>query len=245
MFNKLLLAASALLATSFVADASMAPSYPSPGTVWKSGQQYDILWADDGASPSIASGWKDFKIDFMTGDNNQQVFLSNVASNLDGTKITKYTWTAPEVKPNAAIYFFMFTNGAGQSAWTTRFGITGADGQLATPEHATQPTGEKIPWGVGALASGGSSVAANSTSPAPSSSAPVSVANAAATVSPSSDASAAAATTDASAAATTDASPAAASVSPSTASKPSNGAVSLTRPLAGIAMAAVAAGILM
>jgi hypothetical protein len=32
--------------------------------------------------------------------------------------------------------------GAGQSAWTTRFGITGADGQLATPEHATQPTGK-------------------------------------------------------------------------------------------------------
>ncbi|SAM00483.1 hypothetical protein [Absidia glauca] len=242
MLNKLILAATALLATSLVTEASMAPSYPSPGTVWKSGQQYDILWADDGTSPSITSGWKDFKIDFMTGDNNQQVFLSNVASNLDGTKITKYTWTAPEVKPNAAIYFFMFSNGAGQSAWTTRFGITGADGQLATPEHATQPTGEKIPWGVGALASGaGNSTATpagNATEPAvaaSSSSASVSVANAAASASPATESSAAPAAGQSSSAAV---SPAAAS------SKPSNGAGSLTRPLAGIAMAAVAAGIL-
>lgn len=53
MFNKLILAATALLASSLLSEATMAPSYPSPGTVWKSGQQYDILWGktdidDDG-----------------------------------------------------------------------------------------------------------------------------------------------------------------------------------------------------
>ncbi|ORZ10866.1 hypothetical protein BCR42DRAFT_422217 [Absidia repens] len=249
MFNKLILAASALLATSFVADASMAPSYPSPGTVWKSGQQYDILWADDNAAPSIASGWKDFKIDFMTGDNSQQVFLSNVASNLDGTKISKFTWTAPEVKPNAAVYFFMFSNGK-DSAWTTRFGITGADGVLAEPEHATQPTGEKIPWGTGALASGGgnSTASGNSTQSAVSSSASAAASGAASSpaVSAASDASSSvAASSSASGASGASAAGSSSSASAAASSdKAENGAGSLARPLAGFAIAAVAAGIL-
>ncbi|CAO3585989.1 unnamed protein product [Absidia cylindrospora] len=243
MFNKLILAASALLATSFVVDAAMAPSYPSPGTVWKS--------ADDNTAPSIASGWKDFKIDFMTGDNSQQVFLSNVATNLDGTKISKFTWTAPEVKPNAAVYFFMFSNGK-DSAWTTRFGITGADGVLAEPEHATQPTGEKIPWGTGALASGSSNTTAsgNSTQPAVSSSP-----SAAASGSAVSSSGAAAAASDASSSVPasssgSDASGISAAGSSSSASaaaaseKANSGAGSLARPLTGLAIAAVAAGVL-
>ncbi|KAI8092659.1 uncharacterized protein BX664DRAFT_327837 [Halteromyces radiatus] len=236
MFNKLILAATTLLASSFVADASMAPSYPSPGTVWKAGQQYDILWADDSTSPSIASGWKDFKIDFMTGDNNNQIFITNVASNLDGTKISKYTWTAPEVNPNSAIYFFMFTNTAGNSAWTTRFGISGPNGELTPPEHATQPTGEKIPWGVGALASGNStSSASNSTqsSIASSASASVSVSASSSPVSASSSPSASASPAAASSSGT--------STAAAASNKPSNAAGSLTRPLAGVAMAAAAA----
>ncbi|KAI8343171.1 hypothetical protein BC941DRAFT_410599 [Chlamydoabsidia padenii] len=242
MLNKLLLAATALLASTLLSEATMAPSYPSPGTVWKSGQQYDILWDDDKTSPSIATGWKDFKIDFMTGDNNQQIFLTNVASNLDGTKITKYTWTAPEVKPNAAIYFFMFTNAAGDSAWTTRFGITGADGQLATPEHATQPTGEKIPWGVGALAAGGNSTApaGNSTQPA------TSAASSSASVSSSSSSAAASSSVVVSTSPSSDSASVAGGSSSASAAKPSNAAGTLTRPLAGgFAMAAVVAGLLL
>ncbi|KAI8060896.1 hypothetical protein BC940DRAFT_311090 [Gongronella butleri] len=222
MLSQLILAATALVASSFTAEATMAPSYPSPGTTWKEGQQYTILWADDGTSPSIAQGWKSFKIDFMTGDNNNQTFLENVASNLDGTAISNYTWTAPAVNPHSAIYFFMFTNSAGQMAWTTRFGITGADGQLTAPAHATQPTGEKIPWGTGALVAGGAS---NSTaSSAAASSAPASSSAAASgSASVSSSGSAAAAS-----------------------SSTKSGAATLTRPVAaGVAVAAVAAGLLL
>ncbi|KAI7898184.1 uncharacterized protein BX663DRAFT_269628 [Cokeromyces recurvatus] len=131
--------------------ANMAPSYPEPGTVWKSGNSYEITWVNDKHSPSIAKAWKDFRIDFMTGDNMNQKFLINVAKNLDGTKIKSFNWTVPEVEPHAAIYFFKFSNGKGQDAWTTRFAITGQDGKLFRPQKSTQPDGAKIPWGIGKL----------------------------------------------------------------------------------------------
>jgi hypothetical protein len=144
-----IIVASTILST--LVSANMAPSYPEPGTIWKTGQEYQITWFNDKKSPSIEKGWRNFKIDFMTGDNNRQKFLKNVAENLDGRTVKTFNWTAPEVEPNAAVYFFMFTNEKGEHAWTTRFGIAGADGKLVKPEHATQPDGANIPWGVGKL----------------------------------------------------------------------------------------------
>jgi hypothetical protein len=72
-------------------------------------------------------------LDFMTGDNNNQKFLKNVATvsvlisviymrlftkvyctqDLDASSIKSFNWTAPEVEPHAAVYFLMFTNGSG------------------------------------------------------------------------------------------------------------------------------------
>ncbi|KAG2198165.1 hypothetical protein INT46_002577 [Mucor plumbeus] len=95
--------------------------------------------------------WNKFKIDFMTGDNNSQRFLKNVARDLDAKSIKSFNWTAPDVEPHSAVYFLMFTNEKGENAWTTRFGITGPDGKLVSPENAVQPDGDKIPWGVGRL----------------------------------------------------------------------------------------------
>ncbi|KAI8639395.1 hypothetical protein BD408DRAFT_446055 [Parasitella parasitica] len=129
----------------------MAPNYPEPGTIWKSGQSYDITWFNDKQSPPMEKNWRKFKIDFMTGDNNSQKFLKNVARDLDASTIKSFNWTAPEVEPHAAVYFLMFTNEKGQNAWTTRFGIAGPDGKLVKPENAIQPDGAKIPWGVGKL----------------------------------------------------------------------------------------------
>ncbi|KAG1463180.1 hypothetical protein G6F56_005342 [Rhizopus delemar] len=109
---------------------------------------------DDKTGPE----WSKFKIDFMTGDNHNQKFLKNVAANLDATSnVSSLHWVAPQVEPNAAIYFFMFTNEKGEHAWTTRFGITGLDGKLSPPQHDTQPDGKKIPWGVGKLLKSGNS----------------------------------------------------------------------------------------
>ncbi|RCI01943.1 hypothetical protein CU098_007126 [Rhizopus stolonifer] len=139
------------LLCSFVC-ANMAPNYPEPGTVWKTGKQYTITWFDDKQSPHMKKSWKNFKIDFMTGDNDNQKFLQNVATNLDASKTNSFNWTAPEVEPHASVYFLMFTNG--ENAWTTRFGITGPEGKLDKPEHSTQPDGASIPWGVGKLVGG-------------------------------------------------------------------------------------------
>ncbi|KAL9537387.1 hypothetical protein MBANPS3_011818 [Mucor bainieri] len=99
----------------------------------------------------MEKAWNKFKIDFMTGDNNSQKFLKNVARNLDARTVKSFNWTAPEVEPHSAVYFLMFTNEKGQNAWTTRFGIAGPDGKLVKPENAVQPDGAKIPWGVGKL----------------------------------------------------------------------------------------------
>ncbi|KAG1148806.1 hypothetical protein G6F37_000953 [Rhizopus arrhizus] len=133
------------------AKANMAPSYPEPGTVWRSGEQYKIVWYDDKNLPSTSSEWRKFKIDFMTGENNRQKFLKNVAFGLDATKSNSLSWIAPEVEPHAPIYFFMFTNEKGDRTWTTRFSIVGSDGKLDAAEHDTQPDGTKVPWGVGKI----------------------------------------------------------------------------------------------
>ncbi|GAB5588546.1 hypothetical protein Unana1_03446 [Umbelopsis nana] len=157
-------------------SANMAPSTPAPGTIWTIGQPGLIQWANDATTPSIATAWKSFKIDFMTGDNANQVFLENVATGLDGTAATTYNWTCPNVDVHSAIYFFMFTSltDPTQMAWTTRFAIVGADGVQTAPANAAQPDGSKlngkdIPWGVGhvlnAAVSASASAATNSIIP--------------------------------------------------------------------------------
>ncbi|KAI8883390.1 hypothetical protein K501DRAFT_139970, partial [Backusella circina FSU 941] len=146
-----LIVATAAVAWIVQVNAGMAPSYPEPGTVWKTGQTYQIVWEEDKSKPSITEGWKDFKIDLMTGDNIQQKFLMNVATGLDGKKKKEYSFKAPEVHPPSAVYFLMFTNDKGDNAWTTRFAITGEDGELVAPENAEQPDGATIPWGIGKL----------------------------------------------------------------------------------------------
>ncbi|KAI8137889.1 hypothetical protein BJV82DRAFT_674332 [Fennellomyces sp. T-0311] len=139
------------LILSHLASASLAPSYPEPGTVWTVGKDYEIKWEEDGTKPSMAVGWKNFKIDLMTGDNMDQIFLTNVASNLSADGAQSFRWKVPDVAPYSPIYFFMFTNDKGENAWTTRFAIVGEDGNQEFPDNHIQPSGEKIPWGIGKL----------------------------------------------------------------------------------------------
>ncbi|KAI9499669.1 hypothetical protein BDB00DRAFT_12032 [Zychaea mexicana] len=167
---RLLITLGLSIALSHLANAALAPSYPEPGTVWTVGQEYDITWEDDGAKPSMKKGWKNFKIDLMTGDNMDQIFLTNVASNLSAAAgPPSFKYKAPSVEPYSPIYFFMFTNEDGENAWTTRFAIVGEDGKQEPPTNLKQPSGEKIPWGVGKLAVKAVSVddnASSSTEPA-------------------------------------------------------------------------------
>ncbi|KAI7855899.1 hypothetical protein BDC45DRAFT_505020 [Circinella umbellata] len=143
--------------------ATMAPNYPQPGTVWTAGKEYQITWADDGEGAKLPEGWTNFNIEFMTGDNINMIPLTSVATGVDASKGSTYTWTAPQVEPYSAVYFLQFTNDKGEKAWTTRFAIVAQDGETPAPEpEKTQPNGgENIPWGVGKLAGGTAPVASS------------------------------------------------------------------------------------
>ncbi|CAO3679411.1 unnamed protein product [Rhizopus stolonifer] len=140
-----------------IAEAAISPSYPQPGTIQVQGQSYDITWSFDGKNPS-----QTYQIDFMTGNNDDQKVLKTVAKGVSAS-LLKYPFIAPEVSPNSAIYFFMFTGSEGDQAWTTRFGITpDANTKLTTEPQTTQPNGDKIPWGIGKLVSSSNSTSSAS-----------------------------------------------------------------------------------
>ena len=85
-----------------------------------------------------------------TGSNQDFITLQTVAAGLDGTTSDQYSWTCPDVTPNAQIYFYCaFTNqfwyftylivfvpkafsndGAPVTTWTTRFTIADASGNV-------------------------------------------------------------------------------------------------------------------
>jgi uncharacterized membrane protein YgcG len=149
------------------AGSNVVPTAPGPGDSFRVGQQCTMTW-----TAGTAGRWKEMTIDLMTGANQAMVKVTNVASNIDGTSLTSYSWTCPDVSPNSAIYFYQFTdkNGANPT-WTTRFTIASSDGSTTTPSNADQPNGDAIPWGTGALASGsGSSSSSDSSSSSSSSS---------------------------------------------------------------------------
>ncbi|RUS13009.1 hypothetical protein BC937DRAFT_86499 [Endogone sp. FLAS-F59071] len=164
----------ASLALATFVSATLAPSEPDPTTVWHPGQAGVITWADDNTAPLIPAEWTNMTIDFMTGDNLNQINVlgagHHVATGVDASKSSTYTWTCPTVSPPSQIYFFMFTSGDGKyEAWTTRFTITAADGTtVVAPTNSTQPApdNETIPWGIGTIVSSASTSAAAASSSA-------------------------------------------------------------------------------
>ncbi|KAI7874346.1 uncharacterized protein EV154DRAFT_527242 [Mucor mucedo] len=177
----------ALIAAFITVEAAVSPSYPSPGTIQTEGQTYEITWTFDGKNPSTT-----YQIDFMTGSNDVQTVLSTVATKVDPA-LLKYTFVAPQVTPHSAVYFFMFTGSDKVSAWTTRFAIVGADGQLVAEKEKVQPNGDKIPWGIGALATATSGNTTAASASASSSAIATPAANSTETVIPAANAAAAAA----------------------------------------------------
>ncbi|CAO3654709.1 unnamed protein product [Mucor fragilis] len=234
---KTFLASSVALIVAFAnVEAAVSPTYPSPGTIQVEGQSYDITWTFDGKDPKIT-----YTIDFMTGSNDVQTKLETVATKVPASQL-KYSFVAPQVSPNSAIYFFMFTGSDGVSAWTTRFGIAGADGKLVAETEKTQPNGDAIPWGTGKLLSG-SSVSANASSSVPATASVSSVAPVASSsvaVSSSADIAVAVASSSASAAVV----PAATTPVPSVAQVVSNkdsSSAAMVKPALTLVSAAVAA----
>ncbi|KAI8075883.1 uncharacterized protein B0P05DRAFT_546779 [Gilbertella persicaria] len=223
---KTFIASSIAVAASFITvEAAVAPTYPSPGTIQTSGQAYDITWTFDGKNASAK-----YQIDFMTGSNDNQTVLYNVAKGVDPS-LLKYSFVAPQVDPNSAIYFFMFTGDNGEYAWTTRFGIVAAAGQNLTAEpKQKQPNGDAIPWGNGKLAANATTAA--SVSGVVSSSAVAAASSSVVPVASSSAADAAATTT----VATADSAVAAAAVAAASSSAPAVAQVAAKSNTSGVSM---------
>ncbi|KAG6809353.1 hypothetical protein H0H92_000590 [Tricholoma furcatifolium] len=157
MFGTLALTAF-LASTSLLVRADAIPSDPGPGVVYQVGGTCHITWIGDTNS---TTAWQNMAIELMTGDNFEMIHLTTVATGQDGTQDGTFDHICPGVTPNAAIYFYQFTApAASDKQWTTRFTIAAADGSTTQPTNATQPDGEAIPWGTGALTDPSTAVAA-------------------------------------------------------------------------------------
>lgn len=158
-FATLLLSSFYLLA----ANAEVTPSAPGPGDSFNAGSTCTIVWSGDKDSTTV---WKDMAIELMTGSNTGMVHITTVATGQDGTVDGKFEYTCPEVTPNSAIYFYQFTSpntaATASTQWTTRFTIASSTGATTPESESTQPNGDAIPWGTGALVDPSTAVAAPS-----------------------------------------------------------------------------------
>ncbi|EUC54829.1 ser-thr-rich glycosyl-phosphatidyl-inositol-anchored membrane family protein [Rhizoctonia solani AG-3 Rhs1AP] len=147
-----MLAVGLALVASVVAGVVGAPNptEPSGSSVFNVGKECAIKWDADSTG-----SWKKMSIQLMTGDNWNMIPITTIAQDIDATDATKntYTYTCPEVTPNSMIYFYQFSDPSDPKnlLWTTRWTLASADGQTTTPTETTQPNGDKIPWGKGAL----------------------------------------------------------------------------------------------
>ncbi|QRV88574.1 GPI-anchored small secreted protein [Ceratobasidium sp. AG-Ba] len=138
----------AALAGAGMVVAAPNPTEPSSTSVFNVGAQCSIKWDAD-----TLGQWKDMNIQLMTGDNWNMIPITTVAQNIDATKETSFTYPCPDVTPNSAIYFYQFSHPENKTEllWTTRFTIADAKGATTPPTETTQPDGQSIPWGKGAL----------------------------------------------------------------------------------------------
>lgn len=142
----------ALTSAIVLALVSKALADPAPLTPPTSNVGTDcvISW-----SPDTTGKWTQTNIQLMTGDNWNMVPITTIATvDTTSSAATTYTWTCPDVSPNAPIYFYQFSHAAEPAnlVWTTRFTIAAADGTTEAAENQTQPDGSNVPWGIGQLA---------------------------------------------------------------------------------------------
>ncbi|KAG1806754.1 uncharacterized protein HD556DRAFT_1224656 [Suillus plorans] len=133
------------------ARAAIEPVSPGPGDVFRSGSPCPISWNTDRSGPT--QSWKNATIYLMSGSNGNMSMVTTVVEHLDETNMTSYNWLCPDVAPNAAIYFYQFSNNGVPtgSTWTSRFTIASYSGNTTLPENSKQPDRAPIPWGVGHL----------------------------------------------------------------------------------------------
>ncbi|GAA6005441.1 hypothetical protein JCM11491_003643 [Sporobolomyces phaffii] len=132
-----------------LARASVTPTSPGTGEeVYVAGQECSFEWTVDETRE-----WKSFDVDLLTGHNFHVTNLTRVAAGVDGTDplATKFSFRCPEVDPPAPIYFYQFSQGGEDPAWTRRFTIAAANGTTVDAPNTVQPNRDEIPWGTGHL----------------------------------------------------------------------------------------------
>ncbi|KAG8746076.1 hypothetical protein FRC10_006179 [Ceratobasidium sp. 414] len=158
MFSSKLAVTGIVAVVAGMVGASPNPTEPSSASVFNIGQACSIKW-----DPDTTGTWKQMNIQLMTGDNWNMIPITTVAQNIDATDATKNTFSypCPAVTPTSAIYFYQFSSptNATDLLWTTRFTIAGTNGETTPPTETTQPDGQKIGWGKGALVDPSTAVA--------------------------------------------------------------------------------------
>ncbi|PCH44515.1 hypothetical protein WOLCODRAFT_165208 [Wolfiporia cocos MD-104 SS10] len=144
MFASLVL--TAILAGAAFVRADPTPTAPGPGNVFTSGGECSVEWEADKTGV-----WTAMNIELMAGNNEQMQFLETVGT-VDATTTTSYTYTCPDVSPNAQIYFYQFTSPFSKNPyWTGRFVIADASGATVAPT-ATEVFGSTtVLWGSGSV----------------------------------------------------------------------------------------------
>jgi len=148
-----------ILSLALVAFAEVNPTLPDPGHIFNEGSNCQIGW-----TPDPTGRWKTMNIELMTGDNFKMVHLTTVAT-VDGTTTTgTFSYPCPAVTIHAPIYFYQFSyaGNASDLLWTGRFAIADASGKTVAAPNLTQPDGEGVPWGTGALVDASKAVPAPS-----------------------------------------------------------------------------------
>ncbi|KAG9018348.1 hypothetical protein FRB93_000051 [Tulasnella sp. JGI-2019a] len=138
-----LLLASALLLSAV--QGQPTPLTPPNGQVG----ECDILW-----TPDTTGKWTQTNIELMTGSNQAMMHITTVATvDTTANAASNFTYPCPNVIPTANIYWYQFSHAAEPAnlIWTTRFAITGANGQITAPANPLQPDGQAPPWGIGNL----------------------------------------------------------------------------------------------
>jgi len=151
MFSTSTFVAFFVSAAPFLVRAIVMPTIPAPGAVYNVNSPCPIAWDGDVNS---TTDWKNMDIALMSGNNYEMEFITTVATSLDGTVSGTFSYPCPNVTPNSAIYFYQFVAPAvinGSWVGTGRFTIASTTGATTPPANATQPNGDDIPWGLGAL----------------------------------------------------------------------------------------------
>lgn len=132
--------AAALVSYPILASAFASPSTPADTKV---GAECKLEWTADATGK-----WTSMTIELMTGDNEPMTHMRTIATDIDATQLTSYTWVCPSVTPNSPIYFYQLSsaNDLTNTQWATRFLIAGAD-DSSTP--ATQTATNGALWGLG------------------------------------------------------------------------------------------------